>query len=107
MPALIIEVRDDGSVLIAAPAQIPPELMADAQQVASVEEAAQVVTDVFGQAGEQQAAPEGGEQQRGNVPDESVPGQSGDGDVVTEQQPAADDEDAAMAEGFGAARKGR
>lgn len=76
MPALIIETQPDGSVRIAAPAQIPPELMADAEQVGSLDEAAQVVVDVLG--AEQTGAP----QEPGRVPDESVPGQSGDGDTT-------------------------
>jgi hypothetical protein len=56
MPALIIQTNEDGSVSIAAPASIPDELMSDAEQVASLEEASQVVQDVLGTAGEQPAA---------------------------------------------------
>ncbi len=60
MPALIIQTNEDGTVSIAAPQQIPPELLADAEQVASLDEAAQIVKDVLGadQAGEQPAGPD-------------------------------------------------
>lgn len=47
MPTLIIEAYD-GRVRIAAPGQVPPEMMADAEEVSSLEEAAQLVIDVLG-----------------------------------------------------------
>lgn len=88
MAALIIQTNPDGSVSIAAPTQIPPELMADAEQVESIEQAAQVLQDVLG-----------AEQAGGTVPDESVdPAGSGDGTPV-KQQPAQDPE-ADMEQGF-------
>lgn len=87
MPVLIIQTNPDGSVSIAAPAQVPPDLMADAETVASLDEAAQVLQDVLGA---EQAAPGEQQQDPGRVADESVPGQSGDGDVTED----------AMAQGF-------
>lgn len=85
MAVLIIQTNPDGSVSIAAPAQVPPELMADAEQVASVDEAAQVVQDVLGAEGAGPGAPmgEGGE-------------------TATEEvaQPQAQDQEAAMEQGF-------
>ena len=71
MPALIIQTNEDGTVSIAAPAQIPQELLADAETVNSLEEAAQVLQDVLGaeQTGEQAppAAP-GGSGPQGEQP---------------------------------------
>jgi hypothetical protein len=62
MAVLIIQTNEDGTVSIAAPAQVPPELLADAEQVGSLDEAAQVLVDVLGaEPSELAKDPEGGE----------------------------------------------
>lgn len=91
MSALIIQTNEDGTVSIAAPAQIPPELLADAETVASLEEAAQIVQDVLG------ADMTGGKEQ-------DAPMDAGTGQLPTSEggapQAEAEDPDAAMEQGF-------
>lgn len=87
MPTLIIQTNEDGTVSIAAPAQVPPELMADAEQVESLEQAAQIVQDVLGA---EQTGSQG----------EQMPAEPGQGQEGQMQQPPEGDQEAAMEQGY-------
>ena len=87
MAVLIIQAHEDGTVAIAAPDQIPPELMPDAEQLAQVDEAAQIVKVVLGA---DQTGADGAGNEEAAVSEESG--------TVAPAAPA--NEEAAMEQGF-------
>ena len=110
MPHLIIQTNEDGTVLIAAPQQIPPELMEGAESAESLEQAIQIAQEVLGAentGGDQPADPNsmGGEasssQQAAGAGDQGIPPQGGE--ALAETQPEREDE---MAQGWSRAKKG-
>ena len=107
MPHLIIQTNPDGTVLIAAPAQIPPELMEGAESAESLEQAAQIMQDVLGaeQTGEGDPNSMGGEQapnpQAAGAGEEGASPQGGEALAAT--QPGREDE---MEAGWNRAKKG-
>lgn len=99
MPYLVICQKPDGSIEVAAhPGEATPEMLADAQPAASVDEAAQMVRDTLGgqegATGEQPPAP--GAESSGEDSGE-MPGAEG---------MPMDTRDDQMAAGFQRARKG-
>lgn len=115
MAVLIIQTNPDGTAMVAAPAQVPPELLQDAVPAANLEEAMQLAQAALGQAeggeggeGAGMASEEGGE---------AAPGTPGKEATSTETAPAMgmpredeedmDDEERQMQGGFRNAAKGR
>jgi hypothetical protein len=84
MAVLILQTNPDGTVAVAAPAgPLPPELMADAEQAASLDEALTLVGEVLGAEGE--GKPVTGEQPPAGA---------------SAAAPATDDPEAAMQQGY-------
>lgn len=113
MPAIIIEISPDGATRINAMPSAPPELMQDAQDAESLEDALMVAKEVLG--GKEQdamadgdAAAEGGEpHEQGEEGEESMESQE---DIASPPQAgtnAAPDEASAMQQGYASARKRR
>lgn len=94
MPCLIIETQPDGTVKIAAPAQVPPEMLADAETVESLEQAAQVMQDVLGADQGSGRAVEPDADQTGGAPDGDADNMGG------AAQPAAEGAMDPMEQGF-------
>lgn len=114
MAILIIQTNEDGTAMVAAPAQVPPELLQDAVPAANLEEAMELAKGALGQTegAEEGAAPGGMEGEGG----EAAPGM-GQETTSTETAPAMgaprddeedmDDEERQMQGGFRNAAKGR
>ena len=112
MAVLIIQTNPDGTAMVAAPAQVPPELLQDAVPAANLEEAMQLAQAALGQA----EGGEGGEGagMAGEEGGEAAPGKEA---TSTETAPAMgtprddeddmDDEERQMQGGFRNAAKGR
>ena len=109
MAVLIIQTNPDGTAMVAAPAQVPPELLQDAVPAANLEEAMQLAQAALGGGeGAGMAGEEGGE---------AAPGMPGKEATSTETAPAMgmpredeedmDDEERQMQGGFRNAAKGR
>lgn len=109
MAILIIQTNPDGTAMVAAPAQVPPELLQDAVPAANLEEAMQLAQAALGQAeggeGEGQkgagmAGEEGGEAATST---ETAPAMG----MPREDEEDMDDEERQMQGGFRNAAKGR
>ncbi len=113
MAVLIIQTNPDGTAMVAAPAQVPPELLQDAVPAANLEEAMELAKGALGQTeeGEGGGAPAG---EMGAEGGEAAPGKEA---TSTETAPAMgmprddeedmDDEERQMQGGFRNAAKGR
>lgn len=101
MAALILMTKPDGTVQVAVAqeAQIPPELMQDAETLPDVASAAQAIEQVLGEGGEHQGADQG-------AGAESAAADASAQDASQPPGASEPDEDNAMAQGFNNARKG-
>lgn len=107
MPALLLNTNEDGTVTV-APCDPTPEMLAEGETFASVEEAVSAVGDVLGNPdaeGEEAEPGEGGETATEEVAEPTEASQVG---MDPEQMPAKGRGPMAMMrEGYAAARGGR
>ena len=117
MAILIIQTNEDGTAMVAAPAQVPPELLQDAVPAANLEEAMELAKGALGQTeGAEGADQAGGMEGGGEEGGEAAPGM-GQEATSTETAPAQgmpredeqdmDEEERQMQGGFRNAAKGR
>lgn len=122
MAILIIQTNPDGTAMVAAPAQVPPELLQDAVPAANLEEAMELAEAALGQ-GESAEGGEGddtmaGAGMAGEDGGEAAPGMPGAKADSTATGPAQsapqrddemdmDDEERQMQGGYRNAAKGR
>lgn len=114
MAILIIQTNEDGTAMVAAPAQVPPELLQDAVPAANLEEAMELAKGALGQTEGAEGAAPGGMEGEGAEGGEAAPGQE---TTSTETAPAMgmpredeqdmDEEERQMQGGFRNAAKGR
>lgn len=117
MAILIIQTNPDGTAMVAAPAQVPPELLQDAVPAANLDEAMQLAQAALGQAEGGEGAGGEGAGMAGDEGGEAAPGMPGKEATSTETAPAMgmpredeedmDDEERQMQGGFRNAAKGR